>query len=149
MRNKYRPPNSLMTKVALVRGEKRRDHEITRRTDFGFIPGKVISYRFAKKHPPTELLAAEKGDLVHVVLYNLNTRQLDEIVFTLRSRSPLGQGSPSGKSNGIEFHGLVEGCEYYTVITIYYYYRKKSRFRETISVCHAAPPYDPWAKKEM
>lgn len=45
MRNKYRPPNSLMTKVALVRGEKRRDHEITRRTDFGVIPGKDISYR--------------------------------------------------------------------------------------------------------
>ena len=123
--------------ILMVKGEKRADREIRRRTNFLYLGGRGTVYRFARKHPPYQLLAAEKGQLVSTVLYNMNTRQLDEVAFMLCSRSDLG--------NSIKFNGIVE-CdgEGYFTINIYYYKRRRARNpnKGTILVEASAPYYN-------
>ena len=73
---------------------KLRDREsgsISRRTDFNYLKGHGTFYRFDEDHFPIDLLNNKMGDHVSLVLYNIHTEQLDEVVFTLSSKSTMGE----------------------------------------------------------
>lgn len=71
-----------------------RDREpgiIIRRTDFNYMKGHGTFYRFDEDHFPIDLLNNKMGDHVSLVLYNIHTEQLDEVVFTLSSKSTMSE----------------------------------------------------------
>lgn len=76
--------------INYVKGEKRGPREIKRRLDFLYMNGRGTFYRLARKHPPTSILNAKIGQRVSVVLYNLHTKQLDEVVFIMKSTQKIG-----------------------------------------------------------
>jgi len=79
------------TEPRKVKAPKRPPGSILRRTDFKYMGGHGTFYRFDKKHFPRDLLSAKPNDRLSVVLYNLHTDQLDEVIFNFKSRSKIGE----------------------------------------------------------
>ncbi len=64
---------------------------VEKRTDFMYMDGHGTFYKFDKTHYDESFLHAQKGDQINLVLYNLNTEQLDEITFELTSYEKIGK----------------------------------------------------------
>ena len=74
-----------------VKAPERPQGSVLRRLNFNYMNGHGTFYRFDEEHFPEHLLKAETGDHVSVVLYNLHTDQLDEVVFKLEERYDAGE----------------------------------------------------------
>lgn len=105
---------------------------IVRRTDFKYIHGHGTFYRFDEEHFPENLLDVKPGDHVSLVLYNLNTDQLDEVVFKVEGTSKVGKQCVWIKG----FIDDIEGC---FEIKIEYFLDKP--LESYILVFASAPPY--------
>ncbi len=75
-----------------VKAPEREPGSVLRRTDFHYLNGHGTFYRFDKDHLPENILSVKYGDHVSLVLYNLHTDQLDEVVFTVESTCYLSEG---------------------------------------------------------
>ena len=64
---------------------------VEHRSDFMYMGGHGTFYKFDENYYNESFLNAQKGDLITLVLYNLNTEQLDEITFELESRRKVGK----------------------------------------------------------
>lgn len=64
---------------------------VERRVDFWYMEGHGTFYRFDETHYNESFLNAAQGDRVSLVLYNLNTDQLDEVVFEMDGYQPIGE----------------------------------------------------------
>lgn len=72
---------------------------IERRMDFMYMDGHGTFYRFDEAHYDEGFLNAVSGSHVTLVLYNLHTDQLDEVVFELHGYQKVGEN-----------HLYVTGC---------------------------------------
>ncbi|MBQ3290840.1 MAG: hypothetical protein IJH43_00515 [Mogibacterium sp.] len=87
---------------------------IERRTDFNYMFGHGTFYKFVEEYFPDNLLTSKKGEHLSLVLYNLNTDQLDEVVFEKTSQHEVGPKS-------IWIHGYIDDIEDCFEIKIEYY----------------------------
>ena len=114
-----------------VKAPERPQGSVLRRLDFNYMNGHGTFYRFDEEHFPEHLLKAETGDHVSVVLYNLHTDQLDEVVFKLEERYYTGEKC-------IYLRGPIDDIKDYYVIKFEYY---TERPMDTyILVYRSAPP---------
>lgn len=114
-----------------VKAPEREPGSILRRTDFEYMNGHGTFYQFDINHFPDNFLDAKEGDIIKLVLYNLHTDQLDEVVFTLRSRFNVGE-------KYIYFIGQIDDIADYWEIEIDYYLDRP--LESYILVCASAPP---------
>ena len=105
---------------------------IERRTDFNYMHGHGTFYRFVEEYFPDDLLTYKWGDHTSVVLYNLNTDQLDEVSFEFAGTSVLGK-------HYRWIRGFIDGCEDCWAIKIEYYLDKP--LESHILVYASARPY--------
>lgn len=112
--------------------EDREPGTILRRTDFNYLGGHGTFYRFDKNHFPNNLLDAKPKDHVSLVLHNLHTNQLDEVVFELRSQLKISDKC-------IRLRGHINNLVSYYDIKIEYYVNRP--MESHILVYASAPPY--------
>jgi hypothetical protein len=96
---------------------ERPEGSIERRTDFRYLQGHGTFYRFVEEYFPDDLLTYKWGDHTSLVLYNLNTDQLDEVAIEFAGTSEIGK-------NYKWIRGFVDGCEGCWAIKIEYYLKK-------------------------
>ncbi len=133
MKKLERGKNKFLSNLIKVE-EKREPGTIARRTDFNYLDGHGTFYKFDKKYFPSDLLDTEEGDRVSLVLRNLHTNNLDEVVFDTISKFKVGEKS-------IWFRGHIVDSEDYYGIKIEYYI---NRPLESYILVHASghPFYD-------
>ena len=115
-----------------VRLPEREPGSIVRRTDFNYLNGHGTFYRFDEDHFPLDLLNAKREDHVSVVLYNIHTDQLDEVVFSQINKSPFGD-------HCVWIHGFIDDIKECFEIRIQYYY--DDPLESKILVFASAPPF--------
>lgn len=69
----------------------RKPGSIKKRTDFMYMGGHGTFYRFDEKHYDENFLNAKEGDRIDLILFNLNTGQLDEVAFNLIGYEKIGE----------------------------------------------------------
>lgn len=114
-----------------VKAPEREFGSIVRRTDFSYMNGHGTFYRFDKDHFPDNLFKTKEGDRISVVLYNIHTDQLDEVVFIMQSYRNVGE-------NCIDIRGYIADIEKYYEIEISYY--KNRPLKSYILVFASAQP---------
>ena len=77
---------------------------ITRRTDFNYLNGNKTYYLFDENNFPADFLSAKIGEHVRVVLKNINTDHLDEVIFTLTNKSDV-------EDNCVCIQGTIDDIE--------------------------------------
>lgn len=118
-----------------IRLRDREPGTIVRRTDFNYLKGHGTFYRFDEDHFPINLLNKKSGDHVSLVLYNIHTEQLDEVVFTLRGKSNVGEYC-------VYLSGPIDDCaDGYFEIKIRYYLDRPLE-SNILVFASAAPDYD-------
>lgn len=114
-----------------VKAPKRAPDSVLRRTDFNYMEGHGTFYQFDKEHFPKNLLNAKPGDRLSVVLYNLHTDQLDEVVFKLEGYSEISE-----KCTWV--HGYIDNIKDCFRIKFRYYLDRP--LESQILVYASAPP---------
>lgn len=106
--------NKFIASLRKVDEPDREPGSILRRTDFNYMDGHGTFYLFDKDHFPDNLLDAQIGDHLSLVLYNLHTNHLDEVVFELIGKFKVGE-------KNVWFRGHILGSEDYYAIKIEYF----------------------------
>lgn len=114
-----------------VKAPERAPSSVLRRTDFNYMEGHGTFYKFTEEHfSEKNLLSTKPGDRLSVILYNLHTDQLDEVVFELESCSKINEKI-------IEIRGYIADIEDCFRIKIDYYPDRP--FKSYILVYASAP----------
>ncbi len=106
--------NKFIAGLIKVDEPDREPGSIVRRTDFNYLGGHGTFYLFDKEHFPDDLLDAKTGDQISLVLHNLHTGNLDEVVFEIISKFKVGE-------KNVWFRGHILGSEDYYAIKIEYF----------------------------
>lgn len=115
-----------------VKAPPREPGTILRRTDFNYLDGHGTFYQFNENYLPDSLFNAKRGDHLSVVLRNLHTDQLDEVVFELQGYSETGK-------NYTWIRGFIDDSEDCFAIKIEY--RHDNPLDSYILVYASARPY--------
>lgn len=114
-----------------IRLPEREAGSIARRTDFDYLNGHGTFYRFDVDHFPINLLDEKLGSHVSLILDNIHTEQLDEVVFTLTGKSHVGEKC-------VYLHGVIDDIDGYYEIRIEYDLDRPTE--SYILVSASAPP---------
>ena len=113
---------------------ERAQGSVVRRIDFNYMGGHGTFYRFDEENMPDNLFGARRGDHLTTILYNLNTDQLDEVVFELESYSKISE-------NCTWIYGYIVGSKDCYQIKIRYYHDRPLKSNILVSAS-ARPDYD-------
>lgn len=123
------------SEIIKVKAPNRAPGSILRRTDFkNYLNGHGTFYQFDKDHFPDDLLSAKKGNRLSLVLYNLHTDQLDEIIFKLDTRSKISETC-------IWLNGYIDNTKHCFAIKIRYYIDRPLKSKILV-YASALPDYD-------